>query len=163
MAITKSKKQDIVSSFSDILSNASSVVFVKFDKLTVKSANEFRRKLRASGVGYKVGKKSLLKRVLDTQGYSGTMPELIGEIGIAYSNDLLAPSREVYDFQKTNKEVIDMLGGMFDKEYKDKATMIGMANIPSLHALRGMFVNVINSPVQRFVTALDAIAKKKVQ
>jgi large subunit ribosomal protein L10 len=161
MAITKSKKQSIVSSFSDILKNASSVVFVKFDKLTVKSANEFRRKLRASGVGYKVGKKTLLKRVLDSQGYTGTMPDLKGEVGIAYSNDLLAPAREVYEFQKSNKEFVDMLGGMFDGQYKDKAAMLSMANIPSLHTLRGMFVNVINSPVQRFVIALDAIAKKK--
>lgn len=161
MAITKSKKQDIVSNFSDILANASSVAFVRFDKLTVKSANEFRRKLGAAGVGYKVGKKTLLKRVLDTKGYTGTMPDLKGEVGIAYSNDLLAPAREVYEFQKSNKDFIEMLGGMFDGGYKDKAEMMAMATIPGLQTLRGMFVNVINSPIQRVVIALDAISKKK--
>src|SRR3990167_7338986 len=33
--------------------------------------------------------------------------------------------------------------------------------IPSLQTLRGMFVNVINSPIQGLAIALDAIAKKK--
>ena len=39
--------------------------------------------------------------------------------------------------------------------------MIEIASIPPLQVLRGMFVNVINSPIQGFVIALDAIASKK--
>ena len=43
----------------------------------------------------------------------------------------------------------------------DKEGMIAMASIPPLDTLRGMFVNVINSPIQGFVMALSEIAKKK--
>ena len=160
MAITKEKKQTILADFSEVVAGAESIAFVQFDKLTVANAIAFRRKLRAAGVGYKVGKKTLLKRVLDTRGYSGSLPELSGEIAIAYSADAIAPAREVYEFQKSNKDIVTLVGGVFEGSYKNKEEMMAIATIPSLHTLRGMFVNIINSPIQRFVIALDQIAKK---
>jgi hypothetical protein len=39
--------------------------------------------------------------------------------------------------------------------------MVAIATIPPIGVLRGMFVNVINSPRQGFVMALDQIAKQK--
>lgn len=161
MAITKEKKQSIVASFSEIVAGAESIAFVQFDKLTVANAIALRRQLRAAGVGYKVGKKTLLKRVLATHGYTGTLPELSGEIAIAYSTDALAPAREVYEFQKAHKDVITLVGGIFEGSYKSKEEIMTIATIPGLQTLRGMFVNIINSPIQRFVIALDQIAAKK--
>jgi large subunit ribosomal protein L10 len=161
MAISKEKKQSIVASFEDMLKDAQSVVFVQFNKLTVKSATALRRKLRAEGVGYKVGKKTLLKRVLDSKGYQGELPPLEGEIAIAYSTDLLAPAREVYDFHKGNKDSVAIVGGIFEGSYKTKEEMVAIATIPGMQTLRGMFVNIINSPIQRFAIALDQVAKKK--
>lgn len=161
MAISKEKKQLLASSFEDMLKDAQSVVFVQFNKLTVASANALRRKLRAEGVGYKVGKKTILKRALAQKGYQGELPPLEGEIAIAYSTDFLAPAREVFDFHKGNKDSVAIVGGIFDGSYKSKEEMLQIATIPSMHTLRGMFVNIINSPIQRFAIALDQIAKKK--
>ena len=39
--------------------------------------------------------------------------------------------------------------------------MISIATIPPLQVLRGMFLNVINSPIQRFAIALGQIAESK--
>jgi large subunit ribosomal protein L10 len=160
MAISKKKKQEIVSSFSDIVTGAESVVFVQFNKLTVASSNALRRKLRAADVGYKVGKKTLLKRVLNEQGFSGELPVLEGEVAVAYSTDPLAAAREVFEFQTANKGIVSIVGGVFEKGYKNQTEMLAIATIPPLLTLRGMFVNIINSPIQRFAVALDQIAKK---
>jgi len=162
MAITKEKKNSIVKDFSDIVAEASSIAFVQFDKLTVANAISLRRSLKASGVGYKVGKKTLLKRVLDQKGYSGELPELSGEIAIAYGKDALAPIREVYEFQKSNKGIVTLVGGVFEGTYKNKDEIMVIATIPPMQTLRGMFVNIINSPIQRLAVALDQIAQKKV-
>lgn len=162
MAITKEKKQTILADFSQIVAGAESLVFVQFDKLTVAETIKFRRALRAAGVGYKVGKKTLLKRILAERGYAGTLPELSGEIAVAYSTDAIAPAREVYEFQKKHKERVTLVGGVFEGSYKNKEEMMAIATIPSMQTLRGMFANIINSPIQRFVIALDQIAAKKV-
>ncbi len=160
MAISKQKKQAIVSTFSDIVTGAESIVFVQFNKQTVANSNALRRKLRASDVGYKVGKKTLLKRVLSEQGYTGELPILDGEVAVAYSADPLAAAREVYEFQTANKGIVSIVGGVFEKGYKNQTEMLAIATIPPLQTLRGMFVNIINSPIQRFAIALDQIAKK---
>lgn len=161
MAITKDKKLSIVASFSDMLSDAKSVAFVKFSKLTVKEANALRRALRAEGITYKVGKKTLLKRVLSDLGISGDLPELEGEIAVAASTDALAPARVVYEFQKTHKDMITLVGGIFEGAYKDKESMTRIALIPSREVLLSQIAYLLKSPMQRLAIAVSEVAKQK--
>lgn len=164
MAITKQKKQELLASMKERLSGAKSIVFVNFNALTVQETKVLRRKLLAEKVGYFVTKKTLAKRVLKELNAKGDMPELPGELAIAYGDDLLAPSRETYAFQKAPREKgsIAIVGGIFGGEYKNQVEMMSIATIPPLQVLRGQFVNIVNSPIQRFVIALEEIRKGKV-
>ena len=161
MALTKNKKKEVVDELTGLLKDSKTIVFVNFKGLTVGSTNTFRKNLREAGVGYKVSKKTLLARVLDTKGIKGDVPTLDGEIGIAYASDLLSPAREVFAFQKKFKDNVVIVGGVFEGKFMSKEEMVAIASIPSMQTLLGMFVNVVNSPVQGFVMALDQIAKKK--
>jgi len=161
MAITKEKKQSIVSSFTDILGGAESVVFVQFDKLTVKDAQALRRALRAQGVGYKVGKKSLLTRALNARSYDGVLPTLPGEIAVAYGTDSIAPAREVYEFQKTHKGLVSIVGGIYEGVYKDQASMLSLATIPSREVLLSQIAWLLKSPMQRLAIAVSEVGKAK--
>jgi len=161
MPITLDKKKELVASLEKSLKGANSVVFVKFDKLKVADVNTLRRTLQAQKVGYQVAKKTLLKRALSTHGVSGDLPEIPGQVAIAYSTDLLAGAREVFAFQKGHKENISIIGGVFEGKYMNASEMMSIATIPPLQTLRGMFVNLINSPIQRFAIVLNAIAEKQ--
>jgi large subunit ribosomal protein L10 len=161
MPITLDKKKELVAGLEKSLKTANSVVFVKFDKLTVADVNTLRRNLQKEGIGYTVAKKTLLKRALSSHGIAGDLPEMPGQIAIAYSADLLAPAREVLNFQKGHKENIAIVGGVFEGKYMSMEEMMSIATIPPLQTLRGMFVNLINSPIQRFVVVLDQIALTK--
>ena len=59
------------------------------------------------------------------------------------------------------KDVLALVGGMFEGAFLTAEKMIAIATIPPMGVLRGMFVNVINSPIQGLVMALDQISKKK--
>jgi large subunit ribosomal protein L10 len=161
MAITKEKKKEIVADLEKALGDAKSVVFVNFHGLPVSDASIMRRALRAEKVGYKVAKKTLVKRVLSGQTISGSQPSFDGELALAYSADLIAPARGIYSFQKKLEGKVSILGGIFEGKYMSKEEMVGIASIPSMDVLRGMFVNIINSPIQRLAIALDQIAQKK--
>jgi large subunit ribosomal protein L10 len=89
------------------------------------------------------------------------LPEMPGQIAIAYSADLLTPAREVLAFQKGHKENISIIGGVFEGKYMDATEMMSIATIPPLQTLRAMFVNLINSPIQRFAVVVNAIAEKQ--
>jgi len=161
MAITKEKKKEIIAGLEKTIAKSKSVVFVNFHKLLVKDASLIRRSLKNENVGYVVAKKSLFKRALSGAGIKGNTPALSGELALAYGEDLIAPARSIYDFQKKLDGKVSILGGIFDGEYKSQEEMLGIASIPSLNVLRGMFVNIINSPIQRFAIALGQIAERK--
>jgi large subunit ribosomal protein L10 len=163
MAITKQKKVELIASMSERLATAKSIVFVNFKALSAADTKILRRKLSADNVGYFVTKKTLAKRVLADLNAKGDMPELPGELAIAYGEDLLSPARETYGFQimPRDKGSIAIVGGIFDGEYKTKEEMMAIATIPPLQVLRGMFVNLINSPIQRFAIAMGQIAESK--
>ncbi|MDB5237517.1 MAG: rplJ [Parcubacteria group bacterium] len=162
MAITKQKKQDIVGKVGDALENAVSVVFVHFKGLTVADTSAMRKALKGEGVGYYVAKKTLLRRVLAEKGYKGSLPELPGEIAMAWSDaDVTSAARGIYEHGKKHKDALSIVGGVFEGIFLDAQAMTAIATIPPVPVLRGMFVNVINSPIQGFVIALDQIAQKK--
>ncbi len=161
MAITLTKKKEILSKLEQSLSGAQSIVFVHFKKLPMAETIALRKQLRDQSVGYVVAKKTLMKRALEAKGFSGEMPELTGEVALAYGADLLAPAREVFMFQKTHKDNIAILGGVFDGKFQTQAEMLSIATIPPLQDLRGMFANIINSPLARFAVVLNEYAKTK--
>ncbi len=161
MALKKEKKVEIVDTLEASLKNAQSAVFVKFDKLTVADVNKLRRDLQKESIGYTVAKKTLLKRVLATKGIEGELPELAGQIAVAYGEDLLAPAREVYAFAKTHKENISIVGGIFEGKYMDKAQMESIANIPPREVLLSQIAYLLKSPMQRLAIAVNAVAGTK--
>ena len=164
MPRTKIEKKEILEKVEKILKDAESLVFVNFHGLRVGDTVAVRRQLRKEGVGFFVAKKTLMRKAFeDGKGkkVAGSFPELAGEVGLAYGKDLIAPAREVFEFEKKFKGQISILGGIFEGKYMSKAEMTAIALIPSQKTLHAMFVNVINSPIQGFVMALDQIAKKK--
>lgn len=164
MAITKQKKADILSKLGDVMKQTASGVFVSFKGLTVAEVSELRRELKKDAVKYQVVKKTLLKRALNDKNLSGDMPALDGEVAFAYlveGEDLTAPARGLQTFVKKFKEKLAFLGGFVDGKYLSLDETKAFAAIPPTPVLRGMFVNVINSPIQRFAIAMSEVAKTK--
>lgn len=161
MAITKQKKGEIVEKLSGALKEAKSLVFVNFKGLSVSQSSEMRRALKKEGISYTVAKKTLTHRALDAEKFEGEKPELPGELALAWGEDPVAPARGVFTFQKKFPDSLKILGGVFEGRYKSSVEMTEIATIPTLDVLRGKFVNIINSPIQRVAVALGEIAKSK--
>lgn len=161
MAITKQKKAEILKKLETIVKDSNALVFANFKGLTVADVSMMRRELKKKGVGYFVAKKTLISRALAGGKFQGELPSFDGELAIAYGEDILEPISGVYEFQKKFDKRVSIVGGVFEKAFASRERMLELALIPSLKTLRGMFVNLINSPIQRMVIALDQIAKTK--
>jgi large subunit ribosomal protein L10 len=161
MAITKAKKAEIFANLGTIAKGEGSRVFVNFHGLSVTDTTAVRRGLKSEGVNYVVAKKTIASKAFSDSGITGELPVLTGELAIAYGDDLLAPAREVYKFQKTFKGKVSILGGVFENRFVGAEEMVTIASIPSRHVLYAQFVNLINSPIQRFAVVLDQIAQSK--
>lgn len=161
MPISRKKKEEVLSKLEQGLKDSKSVVFVNFHGLLVGEVTELRKKLRESGISYAVAKKTLAKRALKDKGYAGDLPDLSGELAVAWSEDLMAPAREVNAFEKKFKDKVKILGGVFEGAYKDREGMKAIATIPSREVLLSQIAFLLKSPIQRLAIAVGEVAKKK--
>jgi large subunit ribosomal protein L10 len=163
MAKTKQQKQEIITKLEGAMKDSVSTVFVHFSKVTVAEESGMRRALRGDSVGYTVAKKTLIRRALDTLGHAHADLPLDGEVAIAYGGgtDATAAARLMHEFGKKLQNKLSILGGIFEGKIVSAAQMQEIATIPSVQVLRGMFVNVINSPIAGLAIALKAVADKR--
>ena len=167
MAKTKAQKQEIVEKLADALKGSVSSVFIHYKGVNMEEEYAMRRALTAAGVKYFITRKSLMKRAAQAAGVSGEVPTLSGEIAVAYGvndaakEDITLSPRGIQEYVKKFAGKITIVGGILEGKFVDAPAMQTLATIPPVDTLRGMFVNVINSPIQGFVIALSKIAEKK--
>ena len=142
------------------VSESASLVFVNFHGLKVADETALRTDLRKEGVSYRVSRKTLLKRALQGKA-EGEIPELGGEVAIAYSKDAISSPREVYNFQKTHKGMLAILGGIFEGKFVGAEMMMELATIPSKEVLLSKIAFLFQSPMQRMALAINEVSKKK--
>lgn len=160
MPLLKSKKEEIIKDLEGAINDSKSLVFVNFHGLKVSDETSLRQGLRKEGVNYKVSRKTLLKRALSGKA-EGEIPELSGEVAIAYSKDEIASPREIYNFQKTHKGAISILGGIFEGKFIGGERMMEIATIPGREVLLSKIAFLLKSPMQRLAIAVNEVAKKK--
>ncbi|OGI81980.1 50S ribosomal protein L10 [Candidatus Nomurabacteria bacterium RIFCSPLOWO2_02_FULL_44_12] len=158
--LQKSRKDEMMKELDMATKDALSMVFVNFHGINVAEETILRRNLREGGITYKVFRKTLLRRVLKDKA-GGTMPELPGEVALAYSKDALAPAREVYNFGKAHQGLLNILGGIFEGKFVDGAYMQELAMIPSREVLLSKIAFLLRSPMQRLAIAMKEVAKIK--
>lgn len=161
MAKTKEQKSAHLNELLDVAKNSQSVVFVNFDKFLVKDETALRSTLTSKNIQYKVVKKTLLKKAFGESAVTGDMPELEGMIAIAYADDLIAPAREVYEFQKELGDNLQIVGGVFEGKFMSKDEMMSIATIPSTPVLYAQLLAMLNAPIQGFASVLHQYAEKK--
>lgn len=163
MALTRPEKKEILDELEDIFAEADTVTFVRFEQINVDRIEQLRTQLREEGVTFQVVKKTLLNLTLDDVDIEGDRPEMPGQIAIAYGGDVTASARGVYQFDTDEEtgETLEIVGGIFEGEYKDQQAMGEIAQIPGADELRGMFVNAISSPASGFAVVLNERAKQQ--
>ena len=102
----QSEKQLKVEEITASLSKAKSVFMTDFSGMTVEELTTLRRELRKVDVSYIVVKNTLARKSATQLGMEKMNPYLVGPTGLAIANnDPIAPSRVIFDFQKTKKKL----------------------------------------------------------
>ena len=110
MAKTKEQKADILEKLTSIFKDSASTVFVHFKGLGVSNETKMRHTLEEDGVGYFVAKKTLMRKAAEAASIEGDVPELAGEIAVAYgAEDPTSPARGVQAFVKEFEDYLKKL------------------------------------------------------
>jgi len=158
MAISRDKKQALVSEMSEALSSAKATAFAHYNGLSVADVQELRRAAREAGVTIVVIKNRLVrvamsqvKSLKDTD-----TAALTGQLLYAYSlEDEVAPAQVLHTFAKTHPAL--QLAGGFSAEgvALTSADVTALAGLPSKNQLIGEVVAQLLSPVHDVTNALS--------
>lgn len=155
MAKTRKEKESIVLKLSEQMGVAKSAVIVNYKGLTVSETEELRNELQKNEVSFSIAKNSLLKIVLKNRGIVVDNKILNQPLAIALSRaDEVSAAKGIGQFQKGH-ENLEILGGIFEKEYIDKDRVMILANLPSQLELYARAVSSIASPLSGLVTVLS--------
>ena len=158
MAISKDKKNELVADLTELLTNAKTTVYAKYQGLTVAELQDLRKAARESGVKIKVVKNRLVKVAMgqiavykdtDTTGLTGQLLYAISD------DDEVAPAKVLAEFAKKH-DALNLAGGFSDAGVTlSEDEVKALAAMPSKNELIAQVVAQLLSPVTDSVSALS--------
>ncbi|HLB50918.1 MAG TPA: 50S ribosomal protein L10 [Patescibacteria group bacterium] len=153
--LTRKQKEEIVQGLSEDLAQAKASVFVDFKGLTASDIAALKKELRTNGATFRVVKKTLLSRSLNSVNVSIDPDALKGQVAVAISlNDEVSAAKVIQKFSKEH-ESMKMLAGVLGTKALSAEEVSALAQLPSLEALRGQLVSVLAGPMRGFVSVLN--------
>ena len=145
-----------VEELSESFSKAKSIYFTEYHGLDVQSITKLRKLFFNSKVDYKVAKNTLIRLAIDTK----KMPEiegvLKGSTAVAISYDEpIAPAKVIKEFTK-DSDLPHVKGIVLDGEFIPGEEFKKLADLPSKDELLAQFVAMLQSPLQKLVSTLNA-------
>ena len=156
-------KKQVVEDIKARIQNAKSVVFVKFEGLTVAQDTELRREFRKNNVEYKVLKNTLIRRAFNDMGITDFDEDLNGSTSVAFGVDETQAAKVACDMCKSTNDKISVKSGYVDGAYVDAKGVKALASIPSREVLYAKLAGAMNSIIGGLAIALKAVADKNEQ
>ncbi|MDQ7008681.1 MAG: 50S ribosomal protein L10 [Candidatus Gracilibacteria bacterium] len=163
MALTRTKKKEVLSSLIEKLKVANSVGFTTNKALTVEEVTNLRVNLREVNAEFHLAKKTLIK-IAFKEVYNVEIDDslLPNQIALVLSNeDAVAGLGKVNDFMKKGQpgeEKMSWTGSYFEGNIMDAAATIEIAGMPSRDTLLSRMVGSLMSPLSGMARFLDAAA-----
>ena len=155
--MNRSEKAEAIAELNQIFKDANLMVVTRQSGLTVQEVTDLRRKVRAAGASYKVAKNRLMLRALEGTSFKALGSMFTGPTAIAYSKDPVAAAKVISAFAKDN-EKLSIVGGALGENTLDVAGVQALATLPSLDALRGKIIGLIQAPATKIAGVLAAPA-----
>lgn len=157
MALSKDKKNEVVSEVTSLLSNSKLTVIAKYGGTSVSSMQALRHQAKESGTQIKVVKNRLFKLALaaEPKFKDVTTGDLTGQLLYAFnSEDEVAPAQSLAAFAKTESQ-IQFVGGLSeDGSFIDAVDIAALANLASKDSLRAQLAGTIAAPLSGFVNVM---------
>ncbi|MGB4768335.1 MAG: 50S ribosomal protein L10 [Candidatus Saccharimonas sp.] len=158
MAISKDKKQSLVSEMSELFASAKGTAVAKYDGTSVADLQELRKNARAAGVTIKVVKNRLVRVAMGEQATykEADTSALVGQLLYAFSaDDEVMPAKVLDEFAKTHPTLELVAGFSGEGLAQSAADVKALAGLPSKNQLIAEVVAQLLSPVHDVTNALS--------
>ncbi|NTU69423.1 50S ribosomal protein L10 [bacterium] len=155
MAVTKQKKEELLSELTKKFKDAKVAVLTDYRGLDVESLSKFRKDAFEKQIDYKVAKNTLFILAAKNAGIKVDEAAFTRPIGVAFGyNDEVDSPKLVNEFSKSN-ETFEIVGGIINGEFVPKEKVLDLANLPSREELYAKIVGSLASPLRGIASVLQ--------
>lgn len=154
MAISKSKKQELVKTYKDWLETSDGMVVAHYHGLSVKDIGSLRAEIRQSGGEFHIIKNSLVKIAFDEVGREWDKDDFTGPtaLGISFENPS-GLAKAIKDFAEEHGTV-EIKSGYLGEQLMTAAEINALADLPTMDEMRAKLLQTILAPANQLVRVL---------
>ncbi|MCC6616019.1 MAG: 50S ribosomal protein L10 [Anaerolineae bacterium] len=163
MAITRERKEELVSLYGERLSSSDGIIIAEYSKMSVAQVNELRKRLREVGATYAVTKNTLFVIALRDAGWPVPDELLVGPVGVVFGNgNLPAAAKVVRKFITDFPDNLSAKGGIIAGAAFDAAQVEKIADLPTMDEIRAQLAGLIVTPAAQIAGLLQSATSQVV-
>jgi large subunit ribosomal protein L10 len=156
MALTRTEKTTELERLEGALKGVDSAILLDYKGLNVPQVTELRRQVRAAKGQYRVVKNTLARRALKGTGFESLSEFFQGTTAIAFTGtDPVALAKTLTTFAKTAPS-LTIKAAVVQGRAIQPAEVGDLANLPGKPELYAKLLFLLNAPMVRLVTVLNA-------
>jgi large subunit ribosomal protein L10 len=156
--MTKDQKVVAIQEIKDLLQDAKVVYVADLDGLNAAKSSEFRRQAFKQNIKVKVVKNTLLQKAMEQiEGvdYSEMFQTFKGNSALMVSETANGPAKLIQGFRKKDEKPALKSAYVQETFYLGDENLASLANIKSREEMIGEIIGLLQSPIQRVVSALQ--------
>ncbi|PQA92411.1 50S ribosomal protein L10 [Chryseobacterium shigense] len=156
--MTKDQKVVAIQEIKDLLQDAKVVYVADLDGLNAAKSSDFRRQAFKQNIKVKVVKNTLLQKAMEQMegvDYSEMFETFKGNSALMISDTANAPAKLIQGFRKKEDKPALKSAYLQETFYVGDENLSALANIKSREEMIGEIIGLLQSPIQRVVSALQ--------
>ena len=159
MAITKERKEEVLSQYADWMKRSQAVILVEYTGVKMKDLDNIRAKVRESGGEFHVVKNTLARRAFADLGMQFPSDYLVKSTAVCFAfTDPPSTAKALTDATKGN-EFIKPKGGFMSGQTLSSAQVKALADMPPLPVVRGQLLGMLQAPAGKLVRTIAEPAR----
>ena len=154
MAITKERKNELISHYSEWVSRSKALVLTQYIGMTMKDIDNLRAKVRDNGGEFHIIKNTLAELAFEQAGLTVPEGQFEGSTAIVFAyTDAAAIAKTVMEYAKTS-EFLKIKGGFLEKQALTPEGVKMLAELPPPHVVRAQLLGTLLAPASKLVRTL---------
>jgi large subunit ribosomal protein L10 len=154
MAITKERKNELITQYTEWVKHSKALVLTQYIGLTMKDIDALRAKVRENGGEFHIIKNTLAKLAFEQAGLPVQQAQFEGSTAVIFAfTDAPATVKTVTEFAKSS-EFLKIKGGYLEKQALTPAGVKALADLPPLPVVRGQLLGMLLAPASKLVRTL---------
>lgn len=159
MAITKERKEEVLTTYADWMKRSQAVILVEYTGAKMKDLDAIRAKVRESGGEFHILKNTLARRAFAGSGMELPQDYLVKSTAVSFAFTDPASTAKALTEATKGKEFLKVKGGFMSGQSLDAAQVKALADMPPLPVVRAQLLGMLQAPAGKLARTIAEPAR----